>query len=360
MQQLKKFNQSEVTPVEWYSINRFVQELKSQKTDSSVISLYYPHGNDAKTIDLLRKTKRNERLEKIEAVIEKRIAKRSSNKKKGSKDRFINTHCIFGWHSNGKTTLKEIGISKKLPFVYLAGKKPFVKPFRDILKSNYQVILVILDNKSACIQHMQGDKVLAEQRLSINLQGRHKKGGQSQKRFLRARQTFIQGFFKRIAKKIEKLDSNEVEILFIGGIGNAKIEFHDELNSEIKKKCRFIEGISFGTNVNEQNKKIIKHLYDYRKKHVLEVTAKFESAVKEGLVLRSNSRIQKALERGAVDTLLVSADYYHASPTNQKIIKMIELAKNTSSIVEFVTNPRLVAKLADYDHVLALLRYKSR
>ena len=360
MQQLRKFNQSEVTPVEWYSINRFVQELKSQRTDSSFISLYYPHGNDAQTVDLLKKTKRNETLEKIEAAIERRIAERSNKKKKGSKDRFINTHCIFGWHSNGKTILKEIGISKKLPFVYLAGKRPFVKPFRDILKSNYQVILVILDNKSARIQHMQGDKVLDEQRLSINLQGRHKKGGQSQKRFLRARQTFIQGFFKRIAKKIENLDSNDVEILFIGGIGTAKIEFHDELSPELKKKCRFIEGISFGTNVNEQNKKIIKHLYDYRKKHVLGVTAKFESAVKEGLVLRNNSRIQKALERGAVDTLLVSANYYHSSPTSQKIIKMIELAKNASSVVEFVTNPRLVAKLAEYDHVLALLRYKSR
>ena len=363
MKQIRKFNQSEITPVEWYSINRFVQELKAQtssSSSSSFISLYYPHGNDTQTIELLRKTKRNEKLEKIESVIEKRIAKKNNDTKKDSKNKFINTHCIFGWYAHGKIILKEIGISKRLPFVYIASKKPFVKPFRDILKSNYQVILVILDNKSARIQHMQGDKILTEQRLSINLQGRHKKGGQSQKRFLRARQTFIQGFFKRIAKKIENLDSNDVEILFIGGIGTAKIEFHDELNSELKKKCRFIEGISFGTNINEQNKKIIKHLYDYRKKHVLEVTAKFESAVKDGLVLRNNSRIQKALERGAVDTLLVSANYYHSSPTNQKIVKMIELAKNTSSVVEFVTNPKLVAKLADYDHVLALLRYKSR
>ena len=362
MEHVRKFNQSEIKPVEWYSINRFVQELKSGNASSSCISLYYPHGNDEHAIELLKKTKRSEKLEKVEATIEKRILKNNNNNnaKKNSKDRFINTHCIFGWQSNGKTVLKEIGISKRLPFVYLASKKPFVKPFRDILKSNYQVILVILDNKSARIQHMQGDKILAEQRLSINLQGRHKKGGQSQKRFLRARQTFIQGFFKRVAKKIENLDSNDVEILFIGGISTAKIEFHDELNSELKKKCRFIEGISFGTNINEQNKKIIKHLYDYRKKHILEVTAKFESAVKEGLVLRNNSRIQKALERGAVDTLLVSANYHHSSPTSQKIIKMIELAKNTSSVVEFVTNPRLVAKLADYDHVLALLRYKSR
>ena len=117
MTELKKFNQSEVTPVEWYSINRFVQELKSQRTDSPFISLYYPHGSDAQTVDLLRKTKRSEKLEKIEAAIEKRIAKRSSDKKTKSRDRFINTHCIFGWHAGGKTVLKEIGISKKLPFV---------------------------------------------------------------------------------------------------------------------------------------------------------------------------------------------------------------------------------------------------
>ena len=353
---LKKFNPSEINPSEWYSINRFTLELESQ--NAPCVSVYYPHDKNLETLHLLRETKRDEITEKIESAIEKRITKLS--KATNPKKQFINTYCIFGWQSDGKVTLKDIAISKKLPYVYLVGKKPYLKPFYDILKANYHTILVILDHKSTHIQYLQGDKILAKERLSINLQGRHKKGGQSQKRFLRARHSFIQGFFKKIAKKVSDLDSNNVEILFLGGVGTAKTEFHDKLNSELKKKCRFIDDISFSTSTNDVNKKIIKHLYDYRKKHVLEIISKFEELVKEGLVTKKNSEIQKVLEVGAVDTLLVSANYYHSSPTSQKITKMIELAENTSSKIEFVTNPKLVERLAKYDHVLALLRYKFK
>ncbi|MDH3657514.1 MAG: Vms1/Ankzf1 family peptidyl-tRNA hydrolase [Nitrosopumilus sp.] len=353
---LKKFNSSEINPSEWYSINRFTLELESQK--SACVSVYYPHDKNLETVYLLRETKRDEATEKIESAIEKRIAKLS--KATNPKKQFINTYCIFGWQSNRKVILKDIAISKKLPYVYLVGKKPYLKPFYDILKANYHTILVILDHKSAHIRYLQGDKILAEERLSINLQGRHKKGGQSQKRFLRARHTFIQGFFKKIAKKVSNLDSNDVEILFLGGVGIAKTEFHDELNSELKKKCRFIDDISFDTATNDVNRKIIKNLYDHRKKYVLEIIAKFEKLVKENLVTEKNSEIQKALEVGAVDTLLVSANYYHASPMSKKITKMIEMAENTSSKIEFITNPKLVEKLAKYDHVLALLRYKFK
>ncbi len=353
---IKKFNPSEINPSEWYSINRFTKELEFQKFPC--VSVYYPYDKNLEIIQLLRETKRNEKTEKIESAIEKRITK--LNRTRNSKKQFINTYCIFGWYSNGKVTLKDIAVSKKLPFVYLVGKKPYLKPFYDILKVNYNTILVILDHKSAHIKYLRGDKILEEKRFSINLQGRHKKGGQSQKRFLRARQTFIQGFFKKIAKKVSDLDSNNVDILFLGGSGTAKIEFNDDLNSDLKKKCRFIDDVSFSTPTGDVNKKIIKHLYNYRKKNVLEIVSKFEKLVKEGLVTKKNSDILKALKVGAVNTLLVSANYYHSSPTSQKITKMIELAENTSSKIEFVTNPKLVKGLAKYDHVLALLRYKLK
>lgn len=353
---LKIFNPSEINPSEWYSINRFVLELESQNI--SCISLYFPYDKDSETVNLLRETKRDDKNEKIELAIEEKIAK--LNKTRVSKQQPIKTNCIFGWQSDGKITLKDITVTKKLPYIYLVGKKPYLKPFYDILKSNYQTILVILDHKSAKIQSLQGNKILAEERLSINLQGRHKKGGQSQKRFLRARHTYIQGFFKKIAKKIKDLDSNNTNILFLGGSGTAKTEFHDELNSELKKKCRFIQNISFSTPTDVITKKIIKHLYDYRRKQVLETVSKFERLVKAGLVTKKNSEIQKALEVGAVDTLLVSANYYHSSTMSKKIIKIIEVAENTSSKIEFVTNPKLIRGLEKHDHVIALLRYKFK
>lgn len=353
----QKFNPSEITISEWYAINRFTAELESE--NHPCVSVYYPHDRRSEILEMLGKTKRSQTREKIEEAIRQDISKQGKTTKPTKQ--FASTYCIFGWQQNKKIVLKKITISKNLPFVYLAGKNPYLKPFRDILKTNYHIILVIIDQKSSHIKYLQGDKVLAEEKSSINLQGRHKKGGQSQKRFLRARQTFIQGFFKRVAKKVSSLDSNNIEILFLAGVGTAKIGFHDELDPELKMKSRFMEDVSFNTPVSVVNKKIIKHLYDYRKKHVLEIVSKFERSVKEKLVVRKNSAIQKALENGAVDTLLVSANYYHLSPTaGQQIIKMIDLAENTSSKVEFVTNPRLVKRMEKYGNVLALLRYKFR
>ena len=71
-------------------------------------------------------------------------------------------------------------------------------------KSNYDVLLVTLDQKSAKIQKFHGDQIILESKLRIDLQGRHRKGGQSQGRFLRARQTKIHVFFKKIASKIRR------------------------------------------------------------------------------------------------------------------------------------------------------------
>ena len=196
----KKFNHSEIHPSEWYSINRFILELDSK--NSPYVSMYFPHDKKSETIQLLRETKRSAKAEKIESSIEKRILKLNIEPKK----EFINTYCIFGWEENENIVIKNIAISKKLPYVYVVGKKPYLKPFNDILKANYHTIVVVLDHKSVPkFVIFKADKILSEEKSSINLQGRHKKGGQSQKRFLRARQTFIQGFFKRIVKKINAI-----------------------------------------------------------------------------------------------------------------------------------------------------------
>ena len=168
----KKFNQSNITPSEWYAINRFTAELESQ--NYPCVSVYYPHDKRSEILTLLKKTKRNQTREKIEEAIRKDIVKQGKTIK--PKKQFASTYCIFGWLQNNKVILKKIAISKNMPFVYLAGKKPYLKPFRDILKTNYHVILVIIDQKSAHIKYLQGDKVVTEEKSSINLQGRHKKG----------------------------------------------------------------------------------------------------------------------------------------------------------------------------------------
>lgn len=343
--------ESEISSFEWLMINQFLHQIK--KNNTTCVSVYYPYGKGKETISLLRDTNRNNSIELIESSIEKRISQISKNPT--SVGKFAKTICIFGWVNNGKVTIEEIGTSKKLPYVYMISKRPFLKPFNDILKTNHKVSLVTLDQKSARIQKFSGEQIIQETSLKIDLMGRHKKGGQSQGRFLRARQTKIHGFYKKVAKKTRELGVDS-EVIMLGGNGQAKTEFFDVLDSELAQKCRFVEKLSFSTSKDEIYKKIIHHLYLHRKKHVEEIICKYERLVKDGLTAKRNEVIFNALKRGAVDTLIVSADY-HSEPQFKNILNMLEIAKNTSSKIEFVVSPKLIKRLKMDDSVLAILRY---
>ncbi|MFQ5440449.1 MAG: Vms1/Ankzf1 family peptidyl-tRNA hydrolase [Nitrosopumilaceae archaeon] len=351
---MKNNPEFEISPSEWLSLNQFLYEIK--QIDSECISVYYPYGKGEDTISLLKATKRKSQYEKIELEIEKKIAELKKNPI--SVGPHAKTLCIFGWIKNGKIKIKNIGTSKKLPFIYMLSKRPYIKPFGDVLKTNFGVLLVTLDQKSARIQKFRGSQIIQEAKLRIDLQGRHKKGGQSQGRFLRARQTKIHVFFKKVANKVKMMESNS-ELILLGGTGPAKTEFFDELNSELVKKCRFVENLSFSTSINEIHKKIIHHLYQHRRKHVIEIVEKYENLVKEGLTAKRNDFIYRALEMGAVDTLIVSAEY-HTTLQFKKIMKMLEIAKNTSAKIEFVVSPQLIKKLDIDNSVLAILRYKIK
>ena len=343
--------ESEISPSEWLLLNQFLHKIKQINTPC--ISVYYPYGKGPEIISLLEATKRNPSIENIESEIEKRITQLRKNPL--SVGKFAKTLCIFGWIKNGKVQLMEIGTSKKLPYVYMLSKRPFLKPFNDLLETQHNVLLVTLDQKSARIQKFIGNDVIQEASLRIDLQGRHKKGGQSQGRFLRARQTKIHVFYKKVANKVKKMSSNS-ELILLGGIGQAKTEFFDELDSELTKKSRFVENLSFSTPLTDIYKKIIHHLYHHRKKHVKETIDKYESLVKCKLTAKRNDVIFEALKLGAVDTLIVSANY-HSEPKFKNIMNMLEIAKCTSSKIEFVSSPKIIKKLEINDSILAILRY---
>ncbi|MGB1430004.1 MAG: Vms1/Ankzf1 family peptidyl-tRNA hydrolase, partial [Nitrosopumilus sp.] len=329
-------------------------ELKEIK--GPCLSVYYPYGKGQNTIQLLQETKRSESVEKIKKKIENKILELKKNPV--SVGKFTKTLCLFGWIIDEKIHLKVIGTSKKLPYVYMVSKKPYVKPFSDILKTNYSVSVVTIDQKTARIQKYIGSQIIQESKLKIDLQGRHKKGGQSQGRFLRARQTKIHVFFKKVANKVRLMSDNS-ELILLGGSGNGKTEFYDELNSELTSKCRFVEGLSFTTPIKDIHKIIIHHLYEYRKKHMEELMQKYEKLVKEGLTAKRNNVINRALKMGSVETLIVST-LFHTKPQFKNILKMLEEAKNTSCRIEFAMSPKIIQKLEIDDSVLAILRYKIK
>ncbi len=347
-------NYSEISPAEWISLNQFLHEIR--QVESPCISVYYPYGKGKETIAMMRETRRGEKMERVEAEIEKRIAKLKVDPP--SVGKFARTLCVFGWLDGGKVKIKVVGTSRNLPYIYMATKRPYLKPFRDILKINYTILLVILDQKAASIRRFVGNMVVAEDKLRIDLQGKHKKGGQSQKRFLNARQEKINAFFKDVRGRIKAMDKKS-DLILLGGSGEAKKEFYNGLDSRLAEKCRVMEGVSPSTPERTIHQRMIRRLYQHRRKTVIDMMEKYEGLVKSGLAARKNSVIYEALKRGAVSVLIVSADY-HADAQFRRIVGIMEAAKKTSARIEFVTNPVLIKKLESFDSVLAILRYRIK
>ena len=76
----------------------------------------------------------------------------------------------------------------------------------------------------------------------------------------------------------------------------------------------------------------------------MKVIKKDEKLVKNGLNTKINDVIYKELKMGAVDNLIVSENY-RTNSQFKKIMKMLEIAKNTSSKIEFAVSPKIIKKL---------------
>ncbi len=174
-----------LSPREWYSVNRFIDELK--QASSPVVSVYFRHTIHVEMIKLLQEIERKPEIKPIVNAIERRIKSGAIEKKLKSIHGIPpSAFCVFGWNDGQKIVIKEIGISKKLPPVYLVGRKAYIMPLHDILEIAHDLLLIILDHKTAVIKHYKGHGAVEEFRVKTYLKGKHSKGGWSQGRFARA------------------------------------------------------------------------------------------------------------------------------------------------------------------------------
>ena len=71
------------------------------------------------------------------------------------------------------------------------------------------------------------EQIIQESKLKIDLQEDTRKVDKVKVRFLRARQTKIHVFFKKVANKVRLMDVDS-ELILLGGNGNGKTEFYDD------------------------------------------------------------------------------------------------------------------------------------
>ena len=334
-------------PREWCQVNCFIKELRDTYCPP-VVSVYAPSGKVDYMIKTLEETEREPAVEEVEAAIMKEL---------GNLKTFVGSTCIFGW--KGKTVVvKKMFTSPTIPPVYVVDDEPFVEPLCDILEIRYDVLLVILDYKTAILRSYKGCDVTRQKRIKSYVGARHSKGGWSQKRFSRIRDMQIRRHFDSVADELENFDLKNIEVILLGGPGNAKKEFLRRSQRNIADKTVIVEGLNLSSSDEEIDTTIIGQLDKFRKEFEVEQLTKVKENIKRGLILTENQEICAALKAGAVDTILIASDYYITTPEEKKrTLKMIEAAEISAAEIEFITNKDILEKLRRYGSVVASLRY---
>ncbi|MDI6644281.1 MAG: peptide chain release factor aRF-1 [Methanobacteriaceae archaeon] len=201
-------------------------------------------------------------------------------------------------------------------YTYHCNSEFFLEPLEEMLGDKEVYGLAVIDRKEATIAVLKGKRVDIVKTLTSGVPGKHKAGGQSQRRFDRLIDLAAHEFKKRIGETINEafLAIPEMEGVIIGGPGHTKEEFvkGDYLHHEIKKKIITTVDTSytgdFGIReVIEKSMDVLTEIDVMREKKLVQ---RFlgELVSDEGLASYGEAEVRKNLQMGAVEILLLSED----------------------------------------------------
>ncbi len=199
--------------------------------------------------------------------------------------------------------------------LYWCDQKFELEPLRQQLKEKDVYGLIVLDTKEATIGILKGKKIQVLKHMDSIVPGKFIKGGQSAARFQRVREGLINDWYKHIAEVSREVFPEEIKGILIGGPGMSKEEFYNGnyLITDIKKK---VLGVIDTGYTNEQGlHEMIERGSDLLKEASIikekEVCKRFFAELKKdsGKVVYGTVAVVKALEEGAVETVLLSENF---------------------------------------------------
>jgi peptide chain release factor subunit 1 len=201
-------------------------------------------------------------------------------------------------------------------YIYHCDSTFFLKPLQEIIEDKDVYGLAVIDRKEATIAILRGKRIDIIKNLTSGVPGKHKAGGQSQRRFDRLIDLAAHEFLKRIGNHMNEafLGVPDLKGVIIGGPGHTKDEFveGDYLHHEIKNLLITTVDTSytgeFGIReVMEKSMDVLTEIDVVREKKLVQ---KFlvELIDEEGLASYGEAEVRNNLQMGAVEVLLLSED----------------------------------------------------
>ncbi|MDR2830863.1 MAG: peptide chain release factor aRF-1 [Methanobrevibacter sp.] len=204
-------------------------------------------------------------------------------------------------------------------YTYHCDSEFYLDPLKYMMDTKEVYGIAVLDRKEATIATLKGKRTDILKHLTSGVPGKHKAGGQSQRRFDRLIDLAAHEFKKRIGDYINELFSpiEDLKGIILGGPGHTKEEFLKGDYLDYKLKDIVISTIDtsytgeFGIKeIIDKSTDLLNEMDVIKEKQLVK---KFltELIHDKSLAAYGEKEIKKYLEIGAVDTLLISEGLEH-------------------------------------------------
>ena len=240
---------------------------------------------------------------------------------------------------------------KVTTFRYRCASEFLLEPLEEMLEVKETYGLLSISRKQSAVGYLRGNHVEIVRDFTSGLHGKHRAGGQSSKRYERLIQEGEIRFYRRISEEVNELflDMEELQGIFVGGPGPSKEKFVNDESLDYRLREKILDVVDIGYGGREGIRALIEKIKDnianvryVREKKVMQ-TFLNEVSNDTGLVAYGLDEVQKALNMGAVDKLILSEklDTYQINITcsscnykETRVVRELEREKLELSIQE--------------------------
>jgi len=199
-------------------------------------------------------------------------------------------------------------------YLYRCDPKFHLEYLEEQLREKETYGILVIDSSATTLATLEGNHLQILREETSGVPGKHRAGGQSARRFERLREANILSYFKRVGGHANEtfLSIPTLKGLIIGGPGPTKYDFEkgDFLNYMLKEKILDTVDTAYTgeqgvEEVVERAPEILKQVRYVEEKKIVQRFL-YEIGHDTGLVTYGENEVKKALESGAVDTLLLS------------------------------------------------------
>ncbi|NVM46636.1 MAG: peptide chain release factor aRF-1 [Candidatus Lokiarchaeota archaeon] len=203
---------------------------------------------------------------------------------------------------------------KVLTFRYHCASEFLLWPLEEMLQTKETYGLLVIGRKESAVGYLTGNHVEIVRDFTSGVHGKHRAGGQSQKRFERQMEEAETRFYRRISEEVNKLflSMEDLQGIFIGGPGPSKEKYVNDESLDYRLRDKILDVVDLGYGGTEGIRALIEKIKDkianvkyIKEKEVMQLFLK-EISNETGMAAYGLEEVQKALNMGAVDKLILS------------------------------------------------------